>query len=103
MNTAGFQINAKREFYEGLVSMIDDTLSYGYVDFDDKLIMANLFELSNRIKVKLVKYQVDYTITLTPAQSIALKLFYTDFIDDTKSYMGSKLLVITNEIEAKYQ
>lgn len=100
----GVKIEFKYEFAEGLIQIIDELAGYGYVEDDDKLVIACLLEIKQRLQVRMLTSKKKYTITLSPAQSLALRLLQTDFVDEKPaSYMGSKLLQISNEVEQKYK
>lgn len=98
----GVQIKFKHDFGEGLIQLIDEYLKFGYPEDDDRLVMASLAEIRHRLYIAIEKVQKDYTMTLTPAQSIAIRIFYTDFINDPQSYTGNKLFQISNDVAKKY-
>lgn len=99
----GVQIKLKREFAEGFVSLVDEYRALNYVQDIDKLIICGLLEIRHRLYIKLERDQKEYTLTLTNTQALSLRLFYTEFINDPTSYMGSKLMLLSNEIAKKYQ
>ena len=100
---SGIKIKSKRKFFESLSSVIEVLSCYNYIDDTDKLAMASLAEIKKRLDVMLVTVKKEYTITLTDAQSIAIRILYTDFIQDFKSYVGNKLHTISNQVKQKYQ
>lgn len=102
MTHKGVQIKFKHDFGEGLIQLIDEYLKMNYVEDDDKLVMASLAEIRHRLYIAIEKIQKEYTMTLTPAQSISIRIFYIDFINDPRSYTGNKLFQISNEVAKKY-
>lgn len=98
----GLKIKITHAFAEGLISLIDEYLALEYIEDDDKLIMAGLQEVRSRLYVRIDKMQMKYTLKLTPVQAISLRLFYTDFINEPTSYVGSKLLLISEEAGKKF-
>lgn len=98
----GYQVKLPHDFAEGLIKLIDEYLKMNYVEDEDKLIMAGLLEIRHRLYMRVERLQKEYTLTLTPVQAISLRLFYTDFINEPSSYMGSKLLLISQEVAQKY-
>jgi len=99
-----FKLKIKHDFAEALEKIIDDYMTYNYADFDDKLVIAGLVEIKDRLYKKLGNYQTEYQISLTPVQAIALRLFITDFSEiGVKSYMGNRLFQISNAIHQQFQ
>jgi hypothetical protein len=99
----GVQIKFKREFGEGLEKLIDHLIVQMKPETDDdRLLLASLAEIRHRLHQKLEYIGRNYTMTLTAAQSIALRILYTDYVNDHKTYMGIKLLEIANEVQQKF-
>ena len=98
----GVKIKLKHDFAIGLMQLIDIIVAKEYATADDMLIMAGLVEIRHRLIVKVEKFNKEYSLTLTPVQSISMRLLYTDFINEPSSYMGNKLLMISNEVAKKY-
>lgn len=103
MTNQGLQVKLKHDFAEGLIKLIDNYLALEYLEDDEKLIICGLAEIRHRLYMRVEKFQKEYTLTLSPVQAISLRLFYTDFINETSTYMGSKLHLISNEVAKKYQ
>ncbi len=68
----------------------------------EKMLLAALLEIKDRLYIKLGKQKKEYAITLTPVQAIALRVLYTKFVNDPSTYMGSKLMLISNEVDKLY-
>ncbi len=98
----GHQIKFKHPFAEGLIKLIDRLFLEKYAEDDDKLVMAGLAELKHRLYLAVERFQKEYTMTLTPVQAIAVRILYKDFVNDPATYMGSKLLLISEEVGKKY-
>jgi hypothetical protein len=98
----GVQIKFRHDFADGLLKMIDEYLSILYTEDDDKLVMAGLAEVKHRLYVKMERVQKEFTMTLTPVQALSLRILYTDFINEPSTYMGSKLMLISEEVAKKY-
>lgn len=97
-----FATKQRREFYEGLVQMIEALLDSTPISDDDKLHIAVLAELSIPLKKMLLTYQEKYTHSFTPAQAFALRILYEGYYNDPKTYMGNLLLGISNKIHQQY-
>jgi hypothetical protein len=69
---------------------------------DDKLMLAALVELKEKIYVKMKTVKKDYTLTVSPAQAIAMRVLYTNYINNPTTFMGNKLMLISNEVEKLY-
>lgn len=98
----GYKTSFKHDMSEAIVQTIDSFLQLNYVDENDKLVMANLFELQIRLKKKMINYQHEYTITFTPAQAIAMRILYTDFITGVHTHLGNRLRQIADEVHKQY-
>lgn len=96
------KVEFKYAFAQGMIQLIDDLLSKRYEDDDDKIVMAALLEVKQRLYLRMANTRAQYTITMTPVQSIALRILATQFINNHKSYMGSKLLKIANDVEKTF-
>ena len=109
-----FNLKMKRDFAEGLVQIIDKIVQMermqtpllptnGPYSDDDKMLIAVLVEISNKLQVKLLKYQTEYTMKFSPAYMFALKILKNDWVHDNSSYMGIHLLKIAIHVDQQYQ
>lgn len=96
------KITGKAQFLEGFIQLVDELLKKRFVDDDDKMLMAALEEIRMRFYNRLGKYQHEYSLHLTPVQALAIRILYTDYINDPTTFMGSKLFMISNEVEKTY-
>lgn len=98
-----------RDFATGYVKLVDhvtiqvsgEGLMKKSTDIE-KMLLAALIEIKDRLYLKLGKQKKEYGITLTPVQAIALRVLYTKFVNDPSTYMGSKLMLISNEVDKLY-
>lgn len=89
----------KRECSAALISLIEKIITeFEATSDDDKLLFASLKELKLRVERRLLDYRVKYTFSLPATEAIALRIMYTDYVDDKKSYMGIQLLELSNKI-----
>jgi hypothetical protein len=96
------KISFNHSFAEGLIQLIDEVLANKYEADDDKLVMAGLSEIRHRLYLKVEGVQKEYTMTLTAVQALSLRILYTDFINEPATYMGSKLMLISEDVAKKY-
>lgn len=101
MNKA-IKITFKHDFGEGLLKVIDAHMYLKHETDDDRLIMAGLAEIRHKLYVRLERIQREYSMSLTPVQALSLRLFYTDFINEPTTYIGNKLLGISNQVAQKF-
>lgn len=103
MNHKGIHLKFKREFGEGLEEIIHRLIEQIKPESDDdRLLLSTLAEIRHRLHQKLEYPNRDMAMTLTIAQSIALRMLYTDYINDHRTYMGAKLLELSNEVQQKF-
>jgi hypothetical protein len=92
----------KRQFAEALMQGIDALIAQEPESDDDRIHLAILGEIKERLYTKLGKPKADFGITLTPAQAIALRILYTDYVQTTTTYLGNKLHTIAVEVAQQY-
>lgn len=68
---------------------------------DDRLLKATLYQLHERISVRMVKHKNEYTITLPAAQSIALRLLYTSY-GSSNAWLNNELRKISDAVHQHY-
>ena len=97
------KIKIKDSYATGFVKMVDDLLQKQYDDVDDMLMIAGLSELRNRLIVKQLKNQTEYTITLTAVQALSIRALFTSYVQDSTTALGNYLHMISNQVEQNYQ
>ncbi|WP_346236123.1 hypothetical protein ABDK00_017050 [Niabella insulamsoli] len=84
-----FQIkDIKGDALDGLHKLIDDILNeVSPLDDYEALLFANLRSLQTKLYAKLAphKWQNKYTFHIPPEEALALRIFYTRYIDDTST------------------
>src|SRR5690606_23547496 len=101
----GVRVTFKYDFAEGMIRMIDELASKPIEQFDDddKLIIAALMEIRTRLYTRLAHSRLQYTMTLTPVQALAMRIFYTDFVhQDPTGYMANRLRQISDQVYQTY-
>lgn len=94
----------KADFINNLQQYIITLLKREWEDMDDKLLMAVLSEIKDKIYDMLKYSKQEYKLSLTPAQAIALRTMYIGFFgNDVKSYLGNNLFQLSNKIDQFYQ
>ena len=59
--------------------------------------------INNKIYLKMLNQQTDYTLSLTISEAIALRILYTDYLQDATTSLGNRLHQISNEVHRLYQ
>lgn len=96
----------KGDVLDGLNKLIADIID-DITPMDDY--EALLFTCLRNFQVKLYdklaphKWQVKYTFDIPAEQAIALRLFYTRYIDDHSTALNVNLMRIANQIHQQYQ
>ena len=101
--TNKFRVEIKRPFAETLKESIDMILQNSPGDDDDKLLFAALAEVKDRLYLKLVKFQPEYTISFTPTQALALRILYLDYVNNPTSYLGNRLHQVALDVEQQFR
>lgn len=98
-----FKVSLKRQMAETLKQCIETVLENEPADDDDKLLFSALAEIRDRLYSKLGKYQQEYSISFTPAQAVALRILYVDYINNPTSYLGNQLHLVALEVHKQYR
>ena len=101
-NINKYKLAMKRQLAETLKQSIETVLINHPANDDDKLHYAVLSEIRDRLYAKLGKNQTSYIISFTPAQAFALRILYTDYINNPTSYLGNKLHMLAVEVHQQY-
>lgn len=97
-----FKTTLQRHALEGLEEVIVKALQYNAGTDDDKLLLCVLDSILKKIQLKLLLYKPTYNLKLEHEQAIALRMLYTYFVQENKSYMGAKLHLIANQIHQHF-
>jgi len=81
-----FKFEMKRQLAETLKQSIETILDSDPANDDDKLHYAVLAEIRDRLYVKLIKHQTDYT----------------DYINNPTCYLGNKLHLLAVEVHKQF-
>lgn len=98
-----FKTQLNYAYVEALYSAICDiVMTTPALADDDKLLHAVLDEIARRLYIKMAVVKDKYTISFTPAQAIALRILYLDYIQDHRTYLGNKLHAIANQVNQQF-
>lgn len=97
-----YKCQMKRQFAEALMQVIDKLIADAPDEDDDRMHLALLGEIKERLYAKLGKPKMEFSITLTPGQAIAIRILYTDYVQNPNSYLGNKLHTIALEVAQQY-
>lgn len=98
-----FKTTLKRPMLEALSSYIEMLIvKHPAQEDDDKLLYANLLEVKLKADQKLAAYKEVYSLTLCPAQAIAVRIMYVNYVIDSTTYLGNKLLQLSNQIHQQF-
>lgn len=92
----------KRTMLEALDKLITMLVETNPPGDDDRLLLSVLSEIQARIYAKLYNVQTEYQMSFTTAQAYALRLLYTDYINDYTTYLGNELHLISNEVKKHF-
>jgi hypothetical protein len=92
----------KRQFAENLMQAIEILISEAPDSDDDRMHLSILGEIKERLYAKLGKPKTDFGMTFTPAQAIALRILFTDYVKIPTTYLGNKLHTIAVEVAQQY-
>jgi len=98
------RFKVKGIFLECLTRLIDMLVKELNDPSDEgKLLMATLWEVRKKISVKLAsEFRNEYKITLTPSQSIALRLLYTGISFESDPWFMNELRKISDHVHRQY-
>lgn len=100
--TKPYKTKFKRNLLEALQAYIEQLLDQGSNQDDDRLLLSVLAEIHRRIAIKLYTPQHEYQVSFTPAQAMALRLLYIDYICQPESYLGNKMHMVANEVHKQF-
>lgn len=104
MSSKAFKIKMEQAFANGLVRIIRELQTTDNIQDDEKLLFSVLAEIASKLEVKLLNFQQNYKMKLTPSQAIGLRVLYVWYVEPNQhsTYMGNQLLTISNEVHQFY-
>ncbi len=69
---------------------------------DDKLFYAVLFEITIELQKRQAKMMDRHTISFTPSQAIALRIFQQNYCTDVTTYLGNEMHKISNQVDQTF-
>ena len=97
-----FKTKIKHNLTEAIAELIGKFIVLGEYDLDDKLLMAALEEVRMKMLKKMLSPQGKYSFTFSPAQALALALWFDDFITVNTTQVGNFLHQISNQVKQQY-
>lgn len=96
------KIKYKRDFATGFIKVVNDLIEIDFRQDDMRLMVSALVEVRQRMLEQTVQVKKEYTMTLTPVQAIATSMLHKIVFKDPTTYMGSKLMLISGEVEKTF-
>ncbi len=99
-----YNTKLSQDAIHGLYDAIENIIMQPVQYDDDKLLFATLAQVMSVLYKKkewLVKKNT--SITFKPNQAIALRILYTDYLQDNTSFLGNQLHKISNDVAHIYQ
>ncbi|MDP1810575.1 MAG: hypothetical protein Q8K66_04140 [Sediminibacterium sp.] len=97
-----YRTHLNRDFMEGLYKLIELMLQQSPLYDIDRMHLAVLGRIKDRIYQKMGLYKREYTMTFSPEEAIALRVLYTDYVKEHLTNIGNRLHVISNEVHRQY-
>lgn len=98
-----FKAPVKQQYAEALVKFIKElVVKVDTSETPEMLYVAALNEIKDKLEIKLLKPQTEYTLSLTPVQALAYKMMCDDWLTEVNTYMGNNMLKHSNEIDKIY-
>lgn len=72
-------------------------------DDEDKMFFSLLQQIRDKLYDKKKKFQVEYSLNLTPAESFALRVLTKNYFKDKTKYLSNILHNMSDEIVQIYQ
>jgi|GEM_PF-4729069 len=105
LNKPDIHFNFKLDFANYMKAYIDSLLCCpsSFDADDDKIILAALWEIRQKLAVKLAtKFQQQYKVKLSACQAIALRLVYTTFDTSDSPWIRNELRLISDRVHRHY-
>ena len=84
-----------------LVELIEIELDRDAINDYDRLMLAGLMELLEKLKLRMVVWKKDYPIKLTPVQAIALAVWYRR-TDIRGEHFNNQLRTISDRVSKQF-
>jgi hypothetical protein len=99
-----YSAKLKADFMSELATIIGRAMQdVPPADDEDRLLLAGLFEIRQRLLKKMVEPKGEFKITFTPVQAISLRLFFRDLVDNAGTDYGTnRLRQLADEIHQHY-
>lgn len=101
-NLKAYKTVLKFDMCEAIITLINSFLELNYEDDADKIVVAALDEVRIKLSKRIITYQTKYTVSFTPAQALAMRILYTDFLTGTHTQLGNRLRMIADEVHKQY-
>lgn len=97
-----FKTKEKAAFVNGIQKLIDKELTIYTVIELERVYLALLFEIKQKVYIKLSEVKGVYSLSFTPAQALALRTFCLLRCKHVDDYMRNRMLQIANAIHQYY-
>lgn len=98
-----FKLQLKHQMAEAFLECIKKVLTaYKPQDDDDAIWLSCLDELRLVLETRLLQYKPNYTFSIKPSLAFSIRILNNSFNRDTSTYLGNKLLQISNSIHKFY-
>lgn len=98
----GYRTTITKELVEGLQAYIAMLLQDTPESDDDKLLLSVLAKIKDRLYQKMVVPRREYQMTFSPTEALALRILFTDYVQDATTQLGNRLHTIAFEVNQKY-
>lgn len=106
--------NFKTKFISADISALNLVIKYVFKHItepalEEQLMLACLAEISLQIERKMLEPKTEYKLNLSPAQAIALKMLYQEYMQlgftngQLVNSLDAKMLMVCNNIHQQYQ
>lgn len=101
-NLKPYKTVLKFDVCEAIITLINSLHEFKYEDDNDKIVVAALEEVRVKLSKRIITYQTKYTVSFTPAQALAMRILYTDFLTGTNNQLGNRLRMIADEVHKHF-
>lgn len=97
-----FRTTFKYQQLECLKETISKVITTPTDNDDDKLLFAVLAEINGRLYDKLGHQFLETQMSFKAHEAFALRILFNEYLMDFTTYLGAKLLVISNDIHEHF-